>query len=51
MKRITFDLPEPLYERVRLAAFNERSTVSEVVRSRLAAAFPEPDAEREGADP
>jgi predicted CopG family antitoxin len=37
MKRITVDLSEDLYERLRLAAFNERKSVSEIVRERLAA--------------
>lgn len=41
MKRITVDLPDGLYERVRLAAYTERRSVSEVVRDRLVSSLPE----------
>jgi plasmid stability protein len=40
MKRITVDLPEELYERLRLAAYTEHRSVSEVVRDRLTASLP-----------
>lgn len=36
MKRITLDLPEDLYEQLRLAAYEERKSVSAIVRERLA---------------
>lgn len=41
MKRITVDLPDDLYERLRLAAYRERHSASEIVRDRLAASLPE----------
>jgi metal-responsive CopG/Arc/MetJ family transcriptional regulator len=41
MKRITVDLPDDLYERLRLAAFTEHHSVSEAVRDRLASALPQ----------
>ena len=41
MKRITVDLPDDLWERLRLAAYTEHSSVSEVVRDRLTLALPE----------
>lgn len=41
MKRITVDLPDDLYERLRLAAYTERHSVSEIVRDRLASALPQ----------
>jgi len=40
MKRITVDLPDDLYERLRLAAYTEHRSVSEVVRDRLASSLP-----------
>jgi len=42
VKRITVDLPDDLYERLRLAAYIERNSVSAVVRDRLlASSLPE----------
>ena len=41
MKRITVDLPDELYERLRLAAYAEHRSASAVVRDRLAASLPE----------
>lgn len=40
MKRITVDLPDELYERLRLAAYTESRKISEVVRDRLARTLP-----------
>lgn len=40
MKRITVDLPDDLYERLRLAAYVDHCSVSEAVRDRLASALP-----------
>ena len=37
MKRVTVDLPDDLYERLRLAAYMEHSSVSAVMRDRLLA--------------
>ena len=45
MKRITVDLPDELYQRLRLAAYTEDCSVSEAVRSHLAASLPELPAE------
>ena len=47
MKRITVDLPDELYEALRLTAFNERHSVSEEVRNRLAASLTEAPANAE----
>lgn len=41
MKRITVDLPDDLYERLRLAAYAEHSSASAVVRDRLESSLPE----------
>jgi len=41
MKRITVDLPDELYERLRLAAFAEDRSKSAVVRDRLESSLPE----------
>jgi plasmid stability protein len=41
MKRITVDLPDELYERLRLAAYAEHRSASAVVRDRLAASLPD----------
>jgi hypothetical protein len=41
MKRISVDLPDDLYERLRLAAFAERRSASAVVRDRLESSLPE----------
>lgn len=41
MKRITVDLADDLYERLRLAAYTEHRSVSEVVRERLTSSLPE----------
>lgn len=41
MKRITVDLPDDLYERLRLAAYVEHASVSEVVRNRLTSSLAE----------
>jgi Arc/MetJ-type ribon-helix-helix transcriptional regulator len=50
MKRITVDLPEELHERLRLAAFIEHKSVSEVVRESLAASpLPELPSDQDGA--
>jgi plasmid stability protein len=40
MKRISVDLPDDLYERLRLAAYTEERSVSAVVRDRLALTLP-----------
>ena len=47
MKRITVDLPDELYEALRLAAFTERHSVSEEVRERLAASLTKASTDRE----
>ena len=47
MKRITVDLPDDLYKRLRLAAYTGDTSVSEIVR-RLASSLPELPAETEG---
>lgn len=39
--RVTVDLSDDLYERLRLAAFTERCSVSEAVRKHLMSSFPE----------
>ena len=44
MKRITVDLPDDLYKRVRRAAYTEDTSVSEVIR-RLVTTLPEVPAE------
>jgi len=41
MKRITIDLPDDLYERLRLAAYTENRSASAVVRDRLESSLPE----------
>lgn len=41
MKRITVDLPDDLYERLRLAAYTGHCSVSEAVRAELTASLPE----------
>lgn len=42
MKRVTVDLPDELYERLRSAAFADRSSISQEIRDRLALSLPEP---------
>jgi len=41
MKRISVDLPDELHERLRLAAYTEGKSKSEVVRDRLESSLPE----------
>ena len=49
MKRITVDLADDLYERLRLAAYTEHRSVSEVVRERLMSSLPELPSADDGA--
>ena len=46
MKRITVDIPDDLYERMRLAAYTGGTSVSEIVR-RLAGTLPALPSEEE----
>jgi hypothetical protein len=47
MKRITVDLEDGLYQRLRRAAFDREESVSEAIREALVAWLPGPDQEEE----
>ena len=49
MKRITVDLPDDLYERLRLAAYTEHCSASEALRTHLASSLPELPAKKANA--
>lgn len=40
MKRITVDLEDPLFERLRKAAFDRRESMSDIIRKALEATLP-----------